>query len=452
MVFTPSLTAALTVVAAVSRVANAIQQVTPPMEDCNLDFAESWQSGKSGADGHWCASQIKQGYTISGFRFFTAEVGEDPTVQPFLHGMDVIYTSGDWTQIGRTDMGRKTEMYWDPGNVRIDKFQTIPANIGWDQHFRSIRLITSDGQEVKAGQTLIRGTDMDKYGPTSISGNIVGISGQTGTYGIESITVHYLSSRAKNSVIHDIETSPTFDELNARPNPKDRGLEQQTLVSGHFFNEFDQTVTIHLKKTSTVTESTGWSKSTSDTGGLGGSLSVEFDVGFPEILGGTTTATGTWDWKHTTEKQNLGSKDRTETIEYWIDVPVPPKRAVHVWGYAMRGNMNVDWKGKERVTFENGKTAEFVASGKLQSTAYGDGWFHVEDEDTKVAIEGLKNGDKALSDTGEELSEEDKNNVLAKIEALDQGTTASDPSVAPETPATPPQRRGRYLRALNSKY
>jgi hypothetical protein len=218
MVFPPSLKATVVVVAAISRVAHGIQMVIPPMEDCNLPFAEAWQSGKSGASGHWCASQIKKGYAISGLRVFTAQPGWFQT--GFIHGMDIIYTSGDWTQIGRTDIGSKTEMYWNPSSIHIDKFQTVPANIGWNQHFRSIRVVTSDGQELKGGSSVTNNENMDKNGPTSISGNIVGIAGQTGTYGIESITVYYLNSKAKNSVIHNITISPSFEELNARPKPE----------------------------------------------------------------------------------------------------------------------------------------------------------------------------------------------------------------------------------------
>jgi phosphosulfolactate synthase (CoM biosynthesis protein A) len=68
---------------------------------------------------------------------------------------------------------------------------------------------------------------------------------------------------------------------------------------------------------------------------------------------------------------------------------------------------------------------------------YGAGWVHIENEDTKTAIDALKNGDKALSETGEELSESDKNVLLAKMEASIQSSTRGEPAVVARAPRGP---------------
>jgi hypothetical protein len=234
MISSLPLSAVLFAMAAVFRTTSAAQMVMPTMDDCNLEWAEHWQSGISGADGKWCASQIKKGYLISGFRFFTGGGAKHGRID----GMDVIYTNGDWTQIGRTDgwKAEKTEIYWDPNKVNVTKINTIPANIGYDQHHRDVRIMLSDGRKTFAGQGAYMGDQgqYDKYGPTSIYGTLVGVSGQTGTtlsfsfgfhssdanctgtYGLESVTYHFINSPAKKGVLHDIVTDPSFTDLNGR--------------------------------------------------------------------------------------------------------------------------------------------------------------------------------------------------------------------------------------------
>jgi hypothetical protein len=175
-----SFTATTFATAVLFRTTSAIQKVTPTMEDCNIDWADSWQSGISGASGKWCASQIKQGHLISGFRFFS---GGGPK-HSRIDGMDVIYTNGDWTQIGRTDGWKayKSELYWDPYKVSVTKVNTVPANIGWNQHHRDVRVLLSDGRKVLAGEGMYHGDQgqYESHGPTDIHRTLVGVSGQTG--------------------------------------------------------------------------------------------------------------------------------------------------------------------------------------------------------------------------------------------------------------------------------
>lgn len=200
-------------------VAKGAQIVNPAAEDCDLPFADSWTSGHSSGY-HWCASQIKQGHFISGIRVYNS--GDR---RQHYDGIDIIYDNGYWTSIGKTQEGDnvyKREMYWDPTKTSLKRVDMQPNTLAYDEVHYGLRVQLTDGQEIYGGSSgpnnRPQNIDWDKHGKTPVYGNLIGISGMNGDKGVEQITFHTLNAKTKASTIHDVTFTPTFDELNARPN------------------------------------------------------------------------------------------------------------------------------------------------------------------------------------------------------------------------------------------
>lgn len=194
------------------------------MDECNLPWAQEWISGITGATGKWCASQAKKVSIINGIKVWNS----DSKKPQYTNGMKISYTSGYWTLIGRTDLGTERDIDWDVSKAMIQRIDSLPNSLAWDEHHYGMRIMTA-GQKTFAGEFATIGTlyggseckgcrpqdiNWDKHGTTPINGQIVGIAGVTRTFGIESITFYYIGAdmKTKSRVIDDLEFIPSLEE------------------------------------------------------------------------------------------------------------------------------------------------------------------------------------------------------------------------------------------------
>jgi hypothetical protein len=117
-------------------------------------------------------------------------------------------------------------------------------------------------------------------------------------------------------------TDPSFTDLNGRSKlgyaphthyifypltdrfHSDRGMHNSSIIEGYYYNKYDQDVTFHVKSILRYTTKTQYSHTSGDTGGLGGSETVEFGGGLPLIAKNKASTAFTWDWKHSSEQMD----------------------------------------------------------------------------------------------------------------------------------------------------
>lgn len=218
MLSTLRFTAALAFGSSLLQVAKGAQQVSPPMEECDLPWAEEWTSGRSTATTEWCASQVSKLQIITGIKVWNSR-SHKPT---YMEGMQIWYANGDYTIVGNTPEGVHTrEMFLDPWKEDFTSIELLPKSLGWDQNLYGVRFTSSKGQQIYGGSEddgICPGCiNWKDHGQTPIHGNLVGMKGKTGNHGIESITFYYLNAGTKGSVVHDLEFHPSPEELNAKP-------------------------------------------------------------------------------------------------------------------------------------------------------------------------------------------------------------------------------------------
>jgi hypothetical protein len=79
-------------------------------------------------------------------------------------------------------------------------------------------------------------------------------------------------------------------------------MHNSSIIEGYYYNNYDQDVTFHVKSILRYTTKTQFSKTTGDTGGLGGSATAEVEGQLPMIAKNKESTTFTWDWKHSSEQ------------------------------------------------------------------------------------------------------------------------------------------------------
>lgn len=128
------------------------------------------------------------------------------------------YTNNDFTMIGSREVGNGetdfAEMDWDPTE------NTIAAATGLlPNDLQGIMLKLSDGTAICVGQLTIcsnQNWERPSFPQDYATGPLLGIQGWYGSRGIEKITFQMLGQDVKSAKIHDVQFSPSFEELNNR--------------------------------------------------------------------------------------------------------------------------------------------------------------------------------------------------------------------------------------------
>jgi hypothetical protein len=81
-------------------------------------------------------------------------------------------------------------------------------------------------------------------------------------------------------------------------------MHNYSILEGYYYNKQDSDVTYHAKTILRYTQKTSYSKTTGDTGGLGGSETIEIEGDLPLIAKNKESTSFTWDWKHSSEQMN----------------------------------------------------------------------------------------------------------------------------------------------------
>jgi hypothetical protein len=217
--FGPHRTAAiLATIASISHRAHAGKEVSSKIEDCVIDWANHDTVGKSSGE-HWCTSQIQNDKFISGIKTWGG-VNYDH-LQPQITGMQVLYSNGDYTTIGKLE-GKQNELLWDPGKTAVKSVEMCGDNLKSKKGLlMAIRVTLTDDRKLFSGCNVGHGLceekrfDWKKCG-TAARGPIVGLEGMKGKAGVEQLTFHTLQSGVKESKITDVKYQPSLEELNSR--------------------------------------------------------------------------------------------------------------------------------------------------------------------------------------------------------------------------------------------
>lgn len=131
-----------------------------------------------------------------------------------LIGLEVKYSNNEITMIGTRDGGLFREFEWDPSQISVAGIDGRPIEPG--ANFQAFSLTLSDGKHLIAGHPPIGMVPTPRSNENG--GTLLGLSGMYGVNGVEQIVFHMLKSGVKNSKLHDVELSPSAEELNQRAN------------------------------------------------------------------------------------------------------------------------------------------------------------------------------------------------------------------------------------------
>lgn len=193
-------------------------EVTPSMEDCNVEIAKSISFGLSYGS-PFCAMQIKQGHFVNGIKIWHHSGG--------IKALQIKYTNGETTTIGDPKDDIIDELNWDPSVLSIreawtwpDPFKMIHLHPERTENIQGLCIVLSNDQKILASGS----TKLEDYGGDYFSevpsGTLLGLSGMYGGNGIEALTFHMLNGEVKNAAIHDVKFTPSADELNRRGSNK----------------------------------------------------------------------------------------------------------------------------------------------------------------------------------------------------------------------------------------
>ncbi|KAF2110039.1 hypothetical protein BDV96DRAFT_668507 [Lophiotrema nucula] len=412
-----------------SSVASA-EDISVPLKDCQLDIVTSRTFGSS-AGTPWCAMQLKNGDLINKISVWTKKIAQKYESAYQIRGLRVQYSSDKSTMIGGEE-GTLSEHEWTPlqfgpvkglgeHNLMLKDSDHLEGYLlDTDKgHTLSTLMIEWPGVAIVAGgragvndwpRTMAYlencGPGYEDYWSDPIEGEV-----------IEQITFHMLSADISSIAVHDVVSSPSIEETNARTSNecaepsfptfqevamliigcRDRGMELQTLKSVIHVNERDNTdTTFRLIDTVTRRDWTTWPNTTSNLQhyGLGVEISHNWSGIFSKL---DVTGKGDFYWDHSNEKTNLtGSKDSAQ-LSINMETVVKPKTAVHGWAYTVEGHQNVEWSGKATLDFADDHTLEFDVGRHLENVQHMQAWSHFED----LSPEQVKGNVKGILDSGE---------------------------------------------------